>query len=149
MSKRLKTRMKRTFKRLVNTGGYNSNTVIMRWDKVTAVAGHDPYIESSPENTREEQSENLKAMVHIGNYERTGYSRFEEIAAGDIIVDFPHDVDLAGSDDPAGVTRENVRFEFQGKIYTQKGAGKDVRNSADVVMGNEEFCITLLLELAE
>lgn len=123
------------------SGVLNSEPVTLRWRTASApAAGYLPDVESSgAAATFTDHSEVVTALVHYVNIHTTGYVRHAQVETGNVILDFPGDVNL---DD-----KPSLRFEIGGRIYVQKDGGNDLAESWDVRCNGVPVTRTVLLTL--
>jgi hypothetical protein len=129
----------RITRKLHSQGALNSDPVTLRWTELVIPPGHNPHIETSPQPTATEHTAQVTAFVHYVNIHTTGYSKFTQIRQGDVILDFPGDVELDN--------KPQLRFEIGGKIYIQKDGGDELAASWDVRCNGQPVTRTVLVTL--
>lgn len=122
--RRIGNKIARIHRSLHRAGALNSEEIILRWAELQVPEGYIPDLETSPQPTSVEMSKSEMAFVHYVDIHTTGYTRFTQIRKGDIILDFPGDVQIDG--------KAQLRFEIGGSIYTQKDGGDELAKSWDV-----------------
>jgi signal peptidase I len=134
-------RLQRKTSRLLAKGALNSGEVILRWREVSGLpVDYDPHIQVSRAGASfTERSATKRALIHYVNIHTTGYSKFTEIKTGDVILDFPGDVEIDGL--------EGLQFEIGGKIYVQKNGGNELAESWDVRCNGVPVTRTVLVTL--
>ena len=114
--------------------------IILRWRVRTGSGNYDPILDgSNPAFTWTDHSEEKRAFVHYVDIHTTGYTRHSEVKTGDIILDFPAEVQI---DD-----KESLEFEIGGVLYVQKNGGKELAKSWDVRCGGVAINRTVLVTL--
>jgi hypothetical protein len=139
-------RLSRKISRLIEKGALNSGDVVLRWRGVVdPPEDFDPHLQTSKSGTTyPELTATKKAFIHYVNIHTTGYTKFTEIQTGDVILDFPGDVEIDGL--------ENLQFEIAdasggSKIYVQKNGGKELAESWDVRCNGLAITRTVLVTL--
>lgn len=142
MSRRGQTILNR-ISRLAATGSLNACPVVLKWRSPASVSSANPAIETAATPEGEDHEETVNAFVHYVGSNDTGgdttaRARFTEIQRGDVILDFPGDVDLDG--------KPNLRFGIGGRDYVQKAVGGPVAQSWDVRMGGVPIIRTICVQ---
>jgi len=136
----LGNRIARKANRIRQKGGLNSGDVILRWRTRSGVGDFDPVLDATnPAFAWQDQSETRKAFIHYVDIHTTGYTRNSEVKTGDVILDFPADVEIDG--------KESLEFEISGVLYVQKNGGKELAKSWDVRCGDVLINRTVLVTL--
>lgn len=132
------TRIRRDMGRLLGTyGSLNRVDVTLYYEDLADDSAVDPEMEDTLPD-REELSCEVPALVHFVSPESVVQRGWTEIAAGDAIADFAHDVDFDG--------KRNMTFEIYGKRYQLKNTGRELREAWDTLAGGHPTTRTLLLE---
>jgi len=131
----------RLVRRTIAAGALNTGDITLRWRQRTVLpADFDRHLETSAAGSEvEERTEVVKGFIHYVNIHTTGYTRHAEVRTGDVILDFPGDVEIDG--------REGLRFEIGGKTYVQKNGGAALAESWDVRCNNLPVTRTVLATL--
>ena len=133
-------RLHRMQHRLLAGGMLNAEEITLAWTDVTPATGWLPDIEgSAAAPTVTPRTAIARAFVHYVNIHQTGYTRHAQIERGDVILDFPGDVDLDG--------KSGLRFIIGGRIYVQKDGGDELAASWDVRCGGTAITRTVLCTL--
>jgi hypothetical protein len=77
------------------------------------------------------KTKEVKALVHLVAPITSGVRVFAEIQAGDAIIDFDPDVDLAN--------KPGLVFSFAGQDWVQQKVGKDIEGSWDAYCGDQRL----------
>jgi hypothetical protein len=135
----LGARMARRHARLAKRKMLNAGDVLLRWRERTGVpVDYDRHLACSAETMQiEDKSDTVQAFIHYVDIHTTGYTRFAQVQAGDVILDFPADVVIDG--------KEDLRFEIGGEIYVQKNGGNELAKSWDVRCGGVPVVRTVLV----
>lgn len=127
-------------KQMHSRGLLNSSPVVIRWTVTQRSQNYVKDLEGTHGGSVPvEHTESKDAFIHYVNIHQTGYTHNAQVKQGDVILDFPGDVDLEG--------RESLRFEVGGKIYVQKDGGDELAASWDVRCGGVPITRTLLVTL--
>lgn len=135
---RLANRLTRAVRSVIASGSLNTSPVILRWRDPSAPEPI-PGIETSADPAAVERTAEVQALVHYVSIGSTGSSQFTKFEKGDVILDFPGDVDLD--------TKPDLRFEIGGKIYVQKATGTELAESWDVRCNGVPVTRTVLVTL--
>ena len=79
----------------------------------------------------------FRALFHRVAHRLSGFQRFVEVEAGDVMIDYAADLALAG--------KEDVRIEVGGEFFTQKNASTGLLEAWDAMAGHGGTMKTLLL----
>jgi hypothetical protein len=119
----------------------NGTSIILTWDTwppgtlKSKVDGSRP-VPATP------ATETVTAFVHyVQPAGQASVRQFAELEVGDVILDFPDNVDLSG--------RENLRFNIGGQLYTSKKVPDKLAATWDVMIQNRKLFRTVLLSPAE
>lgn len=119
----------------------NAVDAVLHWRTFT---GHDP--EAPPWDETSANAANLeaqdhtlpfRALFHQVGHRASGFQRFSEIEAGDIILDYLTDLDLT--------TKQDTRVVIQGRTYVQKSASRALLEAWDAASESTGIFRTLLL----
>lgn len=125
---------RRVMAQLMNSG----TPVTLSW--VTFTGGTvDPVTGARLDATRSVHTETVYALHHQVSA-TTGVRQHAEIEAGDLILDFAHDVELDG--------KEGLLFNVNGKVYRQKAVNSKLTQLWDVTVRGERITRTVVLELS-
>lgn len=126
--------------RLKQAAHQRGDTVRLHWTTVTG-GTVDPVYHVTTGGTETARSEEIKALVHFPDYAAHAVRSFAVIQVGDVIVDFPGDVQIDG--------RAGLSFEIQGRRYRQKETGEALAKAWGAVVGGVRLARTLLLTPAK
>lgn len=135
-------RIRRDLSRHLLRGELNTVAVIFHYEAgMTDEEGEaDPWLESEAPEPGEACTATVNAFVHFVSPESVVQRGYTEIAVGDAIVDFAHDVNLEAY--------RNLRYEINGQFWEQKQAGKELTQAWDVIAGGLPTSRTVLLTLS-
>lgn len=111
----------------------HGTAVTLHWRTVSG-ATRDPVTDGLVGGTAMEESESVMALVYYVPA-TTVVRQFQEIAAGDVILDFKPEVVLEG--------RPELWFEFDGAEWEQKEVGDELRKIWDAVAGGGKMMQTV------
>lgn len=120
-------KVRRDMKRLVERRLLNAVDVILHYEADAPAGDYDPYIEADRAPFGGKLTCTVGALVHYVTPESVVQRGYTEIAVGDVIVDFAHDVALDG--------KRNISFEIAGEHYDMKNVGRGLTRSWDVMIG--------------
>lgn len=114
----IQSMMRRQAAQLLASSQTNASTVTMHWREQVIPAGYDPNDESSGSISDTAHSMEFRAFVHHVDHRTSAYQRFMELETGTVILDYLDDLALDG--------KRDIRFEINGRFYTQKPLGKEL-----------------------
>lgn len=129
--------IQRDTKRLLRRGA-NSCLVTVVWNKADFSAT-DPNLESTYP-TEVLASGTHPAFVHFAQPTTSALRQFSEVAVGDAILDFAHDVDL-----PDGLKAAEFIIHGNPKRWVQKPIGKDLAEAWDTIVEGQRIMKTFLI----
>lgn len=130
----LPTVMARHLGGILEAKAMNTGDIELRWNSAALPA--DPNLEAQAV-APVRQTATVRALIHYVSV-RTAMRGLTEFKAGDAIVTFDGDLNLAG--------RQGLTFGMpDGAEYVQAATGKDVAEFWDVIVGGTRLSVTLLL----
>lgn len=118
----------------------NGTPIILTWDEWPADSAASP-VDGSRPGTPSPGTATLNTLVHfVQPAGQSSVRRFAEIEVGDVILDFPAEVDLTG--------KENLRFNVQGQLYVAKPLSDKLATTWDVTVQGRNLFRTVLVRKA-
>ena len=106
--RRIGRQIQRIHQKLHRAGALNSEPIALRWTELAVPPGYLADVETSPRPVATPRVAIVTAFLHYVNIHTTGYTRYTQVRQGDVILDFPGDVDLEN--------KPQLRFEIGGQI---------------------------------
>lgn len=136
-------RMRYDMRRLLATRSLSAAEVKIRYEAAMTAeeAAFDPNVESDGSPAAGVALvASVNAFVHFVTPLMVSQRGWTEIAGGDLIADFAHDVNLE--------QYRNPRFEIHGQWWQLKGVGRELTQAWECIAGGLPVSRTLLLELS-
>lgn len=124
----IQAQMRRQAAMLLASDQANAVSVTLHWRTRTEPVDFDPNDESSGTVSTVPGTTEFRALFHQIDHRTAAYQRFMELETGTVILDYLEDLELDGKSD--------VRFEVNGRFYSQKPVGKDVLEMWSVENGD-------------
>jgi hypothetical protein len=121
---------------LGGAGPVKPTDVVLTWDEWPSDNTPDA-VDGSRTGTPTPATVTLPGLVHYVQPGTSQVRQFNEVEAGDVIVDFAADAAIDG--------RENLAFNILGQFYVAKQVSGKLAASWDVAAGNEKIFRTVLL----
>lgn len=119
----------------------NGSAIVLTWD-VWSVGSVKSKVDDSRAGTKTVGTVTLTALVHYVQVAgQASVRQFAEVEVGDVILDFPSNVDLSG--------KENLRFNVAGQLYTLKKVPDKLAATWDVMVQNQQLFRTVLVTKAK
>jgi hypothetical protein len=118
--------------------GPHGSTILLRWVEAAGVTTVDvttgAVLSETPPTVRVEK---VRGMIHYIAPVISQVRQFEEVAAGDAMIDLPPEVVIEG--------RDQLEFLIDGKVWVQKKLSEKLRDYWDVYIGGERLYRTVLV----
>ena len=121
-------------------GELSAVPVTLHYDTDPPEGDYDPHLEDEAPPAGEAKTKVINAFVHQVSVESIVQRGYTELKAGDLIVDFAHNVDLS--------PYRNLKFEIRGRFYVQGKVGAGLTSAWDAMCGGVAVTQPVLLTIS-
>jgi hypothetical protein len=123
----------------------NGTPIVLQWNTLSGGTLPDPVDGTVPASALTPQTAIHHAFVHqISQAGRSQVKQFNEIAEGDLILDFAADVAI---DAPSGGALRDLVFVVKGKAYVAKEISEKLAQSWDVTIQDRQLFRSVLVRV--
>lgn len=131
--------MRKLVKKMAARGDMNAGPVIVKWRSQTGTPGNPNRESSQADETWQDHEQEYQAFIHYVSAGASTYQRHSEVQVGDVILDFPGNIDLRDKRHPQFI------IDDSGTVYVRKDAGVELMQTWDVRCNGVPITMTLLL----